>query len=73
MKFPLKKVLLFLISGLLVFASGFAVRYGEDNQVGSSNKVSMWVFVIGILLVYYAAVVTVSYFLKRNRARGNRE
>lgn len=70
MKFPLKKVILFSLSGLLVFASGFAVRYGEDNQVGSSNKISMWVFVIGALLVYYASVITVSYFLKRKRGRG---
>ena len=32
----------------------FAVRYGEDNHVGSSNEVSWWVFVSAGIFAYWA-------------------
>ena len=34
----------------------FAVRYGEDNQVGSSNEVSWWVFVVAGIFAYWAVL-----------------
>ena len=40
----------------LVTGLGFAVRYGEDNQVGSSNEVSWWVFVVAGLFAYWSVL-----------------
>ena len=40
----------------LVTGLGFAVRYGEDNQVGSSNEVSWWVFVVAGVLAYWSVL-----------------
>ena len=41
----------------------FAVRYGEDNQVGSSNVASWWVFVAAGVFAYWALLgLAVSLF-----------
>ena len=48
-----KSIVLAIISAILV-GLAFAVRYGEDNQVGSSNDVSWWVFVVAGIFAYWA-------------------
>jgi len=48
----------FVLAGVAAILAGlaFAVRYGEDNQVGSSNEVSWWVFVSAGIFAYWAVL-----------------
>ena len=48
-----KSIVLAVISAIFT-GLAFAVRYGEDNQVGSSNEVSWWVFVIAGVFAYWS-------------------
>ena len=48
-----KSIVLTIISAIVV-GLAFAVRYGEDNQVGASNDVSWWVFVAAGVFAYWA-------------------
>ena len=48
-----KSIVLAIIS-VIFTGLAFAVRYGEDNQVGSSNEVSWWVFVIAGVFAYWS-------------------
>ena len=56
----------------IVTGLGFAVRYGEDNQVGSSNEVSWWVFVVAGLFAYWSLLGFVLSLVKAlSRRRKN--
>ena len=48
-------MILAAVSAILV-GLAFAVRYGEDNQVGSSNEVSWWVFVAAGVFAYWSVL-----------------
>ena len=48
-----KSITLLLVAAILT-GLAFAVRYGEDNQVGSSNEMSWWVFVFAGIFAYWA-------------------
>ena len=49
---------------VVVTGLGFAVRYAEDNRVGSSNEVSWWVFVAAGLFAYWSVLGFVLSFFK---------
>ena len=49
-----RKSLLLLLVAAILTGLAFAVRYGEDNHVGSSNEVSWWVFVSAGIFAYWA-------------------
>lgn len=49
-----RKPFVLLVVATLLTALALAVRYGEDNQVGSSNVVSWWVFVIAGVFAYWS-------------------
>ena len=51
-----RKSIVLAVVAALVTGLGFAVRYGEDNQVGSSNEVSWWVFVVAGLFAYWSVL-----------------
>ena len=51
-----RKSLVLAVVAALVTGLGFAVRYAEDNQVGSSNEVSWWVFVVAGLFAYWSVL-----------------
>ena len=53
---PRRCVVSFL-TALVLAGLGLAVRWAEFNQVGSSNNVSLWVFVAAGLFAYYAGIV----------------
>lgn len=55
--YTLKRAIVFLAVAFVLVGLGFAVRLGEDNQVGMSNDVSTWVFFTAGLSAYYALVV----------------
>ena len=66
-----KSIVLAVVSAL-VTGLGFAVRYGEDNQVGSSNEVSWWVFVVAGLFAYWSVLgFVLSLFKTLSRLRKN--
>ncbi len=48
-----KSITLLLVAAILT-GLAFAVRYGEDNQVGSSNEMSWWVFVFAGIFAYWS-------------------
>ena len=57
---------------VVVTGLGFAVRYGEDNQVGSSNEVSWWVFVVAGIFAYWSVLgFVLSLFKALSRLRKN--
>ena len=51
-----RKSLVLAIVTVVVTGLGFAVRYAEDNRVGSSNEVSWWVFVVAGLFAYWSVL-----------------
>lgn len=53
MKYSWKKTIVSFFVSLILLGVGFAVRYGEDNQVGSSNNISLWTFFISGVFGYY--------------------
>lgn len=53
---PRRCAVALVLAGILT-GLGFAVRWAEFNQVGSSNHVSLWIFVFAGLFAYYAAIV----------------
>ena len=64
-----KSAVLLLVAAILA-GLAFAVRYGEDNQVGSSNEVSWWVFVAAGVFGYWAVLgFAVSVFRSISRRR----
>jgi len=58
-----KSLVLAVVAGLTT-GLGFAVRYAEDNRVGSSNEVSWWVFVVAGLFAYWSVLGFVLSFFK---------
>ena len=66
-----KSLVLAVVAGLTT-GLAFAVRYGEDNQVGSSNEVSWWVFVVAGLFAYWSVLgFVLSLFKALSRLRKN--
>ena len=53
---PRRCIVSVLLAGILT-GLGFAVRWAEFNQVGSSNNVSLWVFAGAGLFAYYAGII----------------
>ena len=51
-----RKSIVLAIVTVVVTGLGFAVRYAEDNRVGSSNEVSWWVFVVAGLFAYWSVL-----------------
>ncbi len=67
-----RKSIVLAVVAVLVTGLGFAVRYGEDNQVGSSNEVSWWVFVVAGLFAYWSVLgFVLSLFKTLSRLRKN--
>ena len=67
-----RKSIVLAIVTVVVTGLGFAVRYGEDNQVGSSNEVSWWVFVVAGLFAYWSVLgFVLSLFKALSRLRKN--
>ena len=67
-----RKSIVLAVVAALVTGLGFAVRYGEDNQVGSSNEVSWWVFVVAGLFAYWSVLgFVLSLFKTLSRSRKN--
>ena len=67
-----RKSIVLAVIAALVTGLGFAVRYGEDNQVGSSNEVSWWVFVVAGLFAYWSVLgFVLSLFKTLSRRRKN--
>ena len=67
-----RKSIVLAVVAALVTGLGFAVRYGEDNQVGSSNEVSWWVFVVAGLFAYWSVLgFVLSLFKALSRLRKN--
>ena len=67
-----RKSIVLAIVTVVVTGLGFAVRYGEDNQVGSSNEVSWWVFVVAGLFAYWSVLgFVLSLFKTLSRRRKN--
>ena len=67
-----RKSIVLAVVAALVTGLGFAVRYGEDNQVGSSNEVSWWVFVVAGLFAYWSVLgFVLSLFKTLSRRRKN--
>ena len=67
-----RKSIVLAVVAALVTGLGFAVRYGEDNQVGSSNEVSWWVFVVAGLFAYWSVLgFVLSLFKALSRRREN--
>ncbi len=67
-----RKSIVLAVIAALVTGLGFAVRYGEDNQVGSSNEVSWWVFVVAGLFAYWSVLgFVLSLFKTLSRLRKN--
>ena len=67
-----RKSIVLAVIAALVTGLGFAVRYGEDNQVGSSNEVSWWVFVVAGLFAYWSVLgFVLSLFKALSRLRKN--
>jgi len=67
-----KSIVLLLVTAVLT-GLAFAVRYGEDNQVGSSNEVSWWVFVVAGLFAYWTLLgftVSIIRSLARIKRKG---
>ena len=64
-----KSAVLLAVSAMLT-GLAFAVRYGEDNQVGSSNEVSWWVFVAAGIFGYWAILGLVVCLFKGRRGEG---
>ncbi len=67
-----KSIVLAVVAGL-VTGLGFAVRYGEDNQVGSSNEVSWWVFVSAGVFAYWSLlgfIVCIARSLSGKKGKG---
>jgi hypothetical protein len=54
MKYSWKKTVISFFISVILVGMGFAVRYGEDNQVGSSNNISLWIFFISGVFGYYS-------------------
>lgn len=48
---------------------GLGVRFAEDGQVGYTNDVSMWVFVVAGLFVYYALIALYQLWRRKGRRR----
>ena len=66
-----KSLVLAVVAGLTT-GLGFAVRYAEDNRVGSSNEVSWWVFVVAGLFAYWSVLgFVLSLFKALSRLRKN--
>ena len=67
-----RKSIVLAVVAAVVTGLGFAVRYGEDNQVGSSNEVSWWVFVVAGLFAYWSVLgFVLSLFKALSRRRKN--
>ena len=67
-----RKSIVLAIVTVVVTGLGFAVRYAEDNQVGSSNEVSWWVFVVAGLFAYWSVLgFALSLFKTLSRLRKN--
>ena len=49
-----RRPVILLAVSLLTAALGFAVRYGEDNQIMESNVGSFYVFVLAGVIAYWA-------------------
>ena len=64
-----KSIVLLLVAATLT-GLAFAVRYGEDNQVGSSNEMSWWVFVFAGIFAYWALLGFFVLIFKSMSRRG---
>jgi hypothetical protein len=71
MKFSLKKAAVSLFVSLVLLGVAFAVRYGEDNQVGSSNDISLWIFFLSGVFAYHC--VFVLFFLLLGKIKRSRK
>ena len=67
-----RKSIVLAIVTVVVTGLGFAVRYAEDNQVGSSHEVAWWVFVVAGLFAYWSVLgFVLSLFKTLSRRRKN--
>ena len=71
MKFSLKKAVVSLFVSLVLLGVAVAVRYGEDNQVGSSNYISLWIFFLSGVFAYHC--VFVLFFLLLGKIKRSRK
>ncbi len=59
-----RKSAVMLAVALMLTGLGFAVRYAEDNQIGETNQVSWWVFVVAGVCAYWSALGFVTLMLR---------
>ena len=73
MKYSWKKTAVsFFVSAILV-GMGFAVRYGEDNQVGSSNNISLWIFFLSGVFCYYSFLTAMIMLWRKAKGVAKKE
>lgn len=70
MKYSWKKTIVSFFVSALLLGMGFAVRYGEDNQVGSSNNISLWIFFISGVFCYYSVLTSVIMIWRKIKGSG---
>lgn len=65
------RAVLFAVVSVILLALGFFVRYAEDNQLFSSNAVSLCVFAMSGVFAYWSLLALVIIFLRylKNRRR----
>ena len=51
-----RRPVILLVAAAFTVALGFAVRYGEDNQIMESNVVSFYIFVLAGVIAYWAVL-----------------
>ena len=69
-----KKLLITIAVLLSMTGVGFAVKYAEDGQVGTTNVVSTWLFIMtGLGAVYALAVLAVLLRRALSRSQSPRE
>lgn len=54
-----------ILVAVFLVAMGFGVRLAEDEQVGYTHDVSMWVFTAAGLFAYYAAIALFQLWRRR--------
>lgn len=60
-----KRIGVALVCAVVLAGLGWCVRLAEDDQVGSSNLASLWVFVASGLFLYYAVLKGFVLFWRR--------
>jgi len=67
--FTWKKFVVILLVVLGMTGAAFAVKYGEDGQVGSDNVLSTWLFIMTGFVAFYDLLVLM-IVLRKLRIRG---